>query len=334
MIDRKKVFSTIESVLERHGATALDTPDFELRETLRGKYGEDDKLIYDLADQGGELYSLRYDLTVPFARYVAMNKLTSFRRYQIAKVHRRFREFYQCDFDIAGLSTRMGPDFEVVKILTELLDELQIGDYEVEEKGLSLETAKKIGTYVTQRGPPRKLLEKLRKEASLLADKSSKEALEDLSILFEALEDLSILFEALEGSNCINRIVFDLSLARGLDYYTGVIFEAVCKGAEEIIRSTGTQVLVSVIADNKLAEAAKLASPLWAANIKTEFLVSKRRTKHFDYARKCGIPWMVIVDKTGLVTLKKIVEGGEEEYKDVPIDSFDNRLLQLFELAE
>lgn len=88
--------------------------------------------------QGGELCSLRYDLTVPFARYVAMNSLTSFKRYQIAKVYRRdnpskgrYREFYQCDFDIAGQFEKMGPDFEVVKILTELLDELNIGEYEV-----------------------------------------------------------------------------------------------------------------------------------------------------------------------------------------------------------
>lgn len=88
--------------------------------------------------QGGELCSLRYDLTVPFARFVAMNGLTSFKRYQIAKVYRRdnpskgrYREFYQCDFDIAGQFEKMGPDFEVIKILTELLDELDIGDYEV-----------------------------------------------------------------------------------------------------------------------------------------------------------------------------------------------------------
>lgn len=88
--------------------------------------------------QGGELCSLRYDLTVPFARYVAMNGLTSMKRYQIAKVYRRdnpskgrFREFYQCDLDIAGQYERMGPDFEIIKILTELLDELDIGDYEV-----------------------------------------------------------------------------------------------------------------------------------------------------------------------------------------------------------
>ncbi|OIV94122.1 hypothetical protein TanjilG_29222 [Lupinus angustifolius] len=118
MTIRKKAFSIIEGIFERHGATALDTPVFELRETLTGKYGEDSKLIYDLADQGRELLSLRYDLTVPFARFMAMNGLTSLKRYQIAKVYRRdnpskgrYREFYQCDFDIAGPSEKMGPDF-------------------------------------------------------------------------------------------------------------------------------------------------------------------------------------------------------------------------------
>lgn len=72
---------------------------------LTGKYGEDSKLIYDLADQGGEILSLRYDLTVPFARYLAMNKISTIKRYHIAKVYRRdnpamtkgrYREFFQC----------------------------------------------------------------------------------------------------------------------------------------------------------------------------------------------------------------------------------------------
>nr|KAJ0196602.1 hypothetical protein LSAT_V11C700366790 [Lactuca sativa] len=134
---REKAFAIIGNVFKRQGAMALDTPVFELRETLTGKYGEDSKLIYDLADQGGEICSLWYDLTVPFVRYVAMNGLTSFRRYQIAKVYRRdnpskarHREFYQCDFDIAGDET-IAADFEVVRILVELLDELNIGDYEL-----------------------------------------------------------------------------------------------------------------------------------------------------------------------------------------------------------
>jgi histidyl-tRNA synthetase len=91
---------------------------------------------------------------VPFARFVAMNGLTSFKRYQIAKVYRRdnpskgrYREFYQCDFDIAGQYEKMGPDFEIVKILTELLNELNIGDYEVVSFFLLLSVSVKSFTH-------------------------------------------------------------------------------------------------------------------------------------------------------------------------------------------
>ncbi|KAL3644492.1 hypothetical protein CASFOL_009672 [Castilleja foliolosa] len=384
MAVREKAFSIIVDVFKRHGATALDTPAFEMRETLMGKYGEDSKLIYDLADQGGDLCSLRYDLTVPFARYVAMNGLTSFKRYQTAKVYRRdnpskgqYREFYQCDFDIAGQFEKMGPDFEAIKILTELLDELDIGDYEVklnhrklldgmlalcgvpqekfrticssidkldkqtfeqvkkemvEEKGLTDETADKIGTFVKQRGSPVELLAKLKEEGSEFLTNS------EAAI---ALNELDILFKALAKSECIHRVVFDLSLARGLDYYTGVIYEAVFKGSTQVgsiaaggrydnligmfgtkqvpavgislgiervfaimeqlqkdknqeTRATETQVLVSILGDD-LSLAAELVSELWAAKIKAEFMVNKRVTKHIDRARGSKIPYMVIV---------------------------------------
>lgn len=104
---RSHIFKVIEQVFKSHGAVTIDTPVFELKEILSGKYGEDSKLIYDLQDQGGELTSLRYDLTVPFARFVAMNpsEYGNIKRYHIAKVYRRdqpamakgrFREFYQC----------------------------------------------------------------------------------------------------------------------------------------------------------------------------------------------------------------------------------------------
>lgn len=105
MVVREEVFKRITDCFKRHGGMAIDTPVCELKETLTGKYGEDAKLIYDLADQGGELLALRYDLTVPFARYLAQNKINSMKRYQIAKVYRRdnpsitkgrYREFYQC----------------------------------------------------------------------------------------------------------------------------------------------------------------------------------------------------------------------------------------------
>ncbi|XP_062179734.1 histidine--tRNA ligase, cytoplasmic-like [Phragmites australis] len=277
MAIRERAFSIITGVFKMHGATALDTPVFELRETLMGKYGEDSKLIYDLADQGGELCSLRYDLTVPFARYCAMNNISTLKRYQIAKVYRRdnpskgrYREFYQCDFDIAGVYEPMEPDFEVIKVLTELLDQLDIGTYEiklnhrklldgmleicgvppekfrtvcssidkldkqtfeqvkkelVDEKGISNETAEEIGNLVKTRGPPLEVLLELRKEGSKFMENKESVA---------ALNELEILFKALDKANATDKIVFDLSLARGLDYYTGVIYEAVFKGATQV----------------------------------------------------------------------------------------------------
>ena len=123
---REQVFAAIRRIFKRHGGVEIDTPVFELKEVLTGKYGEDSKLIYDLADQGGELLSLRYDLTVPFARFLAMNSVGNIKRYHIAKVYRRdqpqlnrgrFREFYQCDFDIAGNYSSMVPDAEVRYLL-------------------------------------------------------------------------------------------------------------------------------------------------------------------------------------------------------------------------
>ncbi|KAL7617957.1 hypothetical protein Lser_V15G01071 [Lactuca serriola] len=168
MVVREKAFAIVGNVFKRHGAMALDTPVFELRETLTGKYGEDSKLICNLADQGGEICSLRYDLTVPFARYVAMNGLTSLRRYQIAKVYRRdnpskarHREFYQCDFDIVGDET-IATDFEVVRILVELLDELNIGDYEYYCLYLSMGGSRKIrGVQNLETVRPHQLLEQM-----------------------------------------------------------------------------------------------------------------------------------------------------------------------------
>jgi len=134
MVLREKIFKTITDVFKRHGGITIDTPVFELKEILAGKYGEDSKLIYDLADQGGELCSLRYDLTVPFARYLAMNKdVTQIKRYHIAKVYRRdqpavkkgrMREFYQCDFDIAGVYDAMIPDAEIIRIINEVFEGL------------------------------------------------------------------------------------------------------------------------------------------------------------------------------------------------------------------
>ncbi|XP_071087508.1 histidine--tRNA ligase, cytoplasmic-like [Haliotis cracherodii] len=273
MAIREGVFNKIIKTFKRHGAETIDTPVFELKETLTGKYGEDSKLIYDLADQGGELLSLRYDLTVPFARYLAMNKISNIKRYHIAKVYRRdnpamtrgrYREFYQCDFDIAGQYDGMIPDAECIKIVVEILESLELGDFVVkvnhrklldgmfaacgvpddkfrticsavdkldktfwddvraemiDEKGLDAAAADKIGGYVRCSGGIDKINE-------LLKD----EALKGQKLAVQGLEDLKLLLQYCDLFGISHRVQFDLSLARGLDYYTGVIYEGVLKG--------------------------------------------------------------------------------------------------------
>ncbi|CAH1991326.1 unnamed protein product [Acanthoscelides obtectus] len=267
---RNSVLEKIISVFKKHGAETIDTPIFELKEVLTGKYGEDSKLIYDLKDQGGEILSLRYDLTVPFARYLAMNKITNIKRYHIAKVYRRdnpsisrgrYREFYQCDFDIAGAYDPMIPDAECVRIVFEILKVLEMpsfviklnhrklldGMFEacgvpatsfraicsavdkldkspweevrkemVEEKGLSEASADLIGEYVQLNGKA-DLVDKLLADDKLSKNKSAVEGLEAMKLLLKYCD--------LYGSS--DKVLFDLSLARGLDYYTGVIYEAV-----------------------------------------------------------------------------------------------------------
>ncbi|KAI3927276.1 hypothetical protein MKW92_033076 [Papaver armeniacum] len=385
---RDKALKIIEGVFKKHGATGLRTPVFELRETLMGKYGEDSKLVYDLADQGGERCSLRYDLTVPFARYVAMNGITSLKRYQIDPVYRRentskgrHREFYQCDFDIAGDQYEtMAPDFEVIKVLTELLDELNIGKYEIklshrklldgmlEICGVPPEKFRTIcssidkldkKSFEQKRGPPLELLSELKQDIQF----GSSLALKD------ALKDLEILFEALEQSECIHRVVFDLRLARGLDYYTGVIFEAIYLGSTQVgsiaaggrydnlvgmfcnrqvpavgvslgiervydimedqqqlekdgnqsIRATETEVLVSICEEGTLGQAANLVNKLWGANIKAEFMVHKKLTKHTDRAKKSRIPLMVIVgdqERSANQVIIKDMQSNKEDLVD------------------
>ncbi|XP_064222471.1 histidine--tRNA ligase, cytoplasmic isoform X2 [Aotus nancymaae] len=234
MAVREKVFDVIIRCFKRHGAEVIDTPVFELKETLTGKYGEDSKLIYDLKDQGGELLSLRYDLTVPFARYLAMNKLNNIKRYHIAKVYRRdnpamtrgrYREFYQCVNDrriLDGMFAICGvPDskFRTICSSVDKLDKMsweEVKNEMVGEKGLAPEVADRIGDYVQQHGGV-SLVEQLLQDPKLSQNKQALEGLRDLKLLFEYL--------ALFGID--DKISFDLSLARGLDYYTGVIYEAV-----------------------------------------------------------------------------------------------------------
>ncbi|KAK9462578.1 uncharacterized protein V1516DRAFT_620532 [Lipomyces oligophaga] len=286
MVLRSKIFDTITEVFKRHGGVTIDTPVFELREILAGKYGEDSKLIYDLKDQGGEICSLRYDLTVPFARFLAMNPtIQNIKRYHIAKVYRRdqpamtkgrMREFYQCDFDIAGVYENMIPDAEALAIAVEGLTAVGIDDFTIkvnhrkildgiftvcgvpeadvrkissavdkldklpweevkremtDDKGLDADVADKIGEYVKLRGST-ELLVKLRADEALMANESAKSGVSDMELLATYLEAFGVL----------SKISFDMSLARGLDYYTGIIYECVTSAsAPPLVSAASTE---------------------------------------------------------------------------------------------
>lgn len=293
---RKHIFKTISECFERHGAHPLDTPVCELRDILAGNYGEESKLIYNLEDQGGELLSLRYDLTVPFARYLGQNKIQAMTRYHIAKVYRRdnpsiakgrFREFYQCDIDFAGKYDVMMADSECLQILTEILDGVKLPhDYSIKinhrsilngifcvagvpaekfkpicsaidkldkatwaevkqemcnEKGLDEKVADIIGTYVSKSGD-QSLIDEL-----LASDLGNNDDIK------KGLSELKTLYTYASQMGIDNKLKFDMSLARGLDYYTGLIFEAVICGDVEVgsVAAGGRyDDLVSTLLDN------------------------------------------------------------------------------------
>lgn len=274
---REDIMKTIGRIFRSHGARSLDTPVCELTETLTNKYGEDSKLIYDLKDQGGEQLSLRYDLTVPFARFLAQNKIQAISRYHIGKVYRRdnpsitkgrFREFFQCDIDFAGKFDTMMADAKCLKILCEILDQFKLpykfcikinhrlvlsGMFQVcgvpadkfkticssidkldkmpwddvkqemcKIKGLDEIVADRIHYYVNKAGSLSLIDELLCGDIGKNADAK------------KGLEELKTLYKHTDLMNVSENIRFDLSLARGLDYYTGLIFEAVVDGDVEV----------------------------------------------------------------------------------------------------
>ncbi|KAG1726145.1 hypothetical protein EDB19DRAFT_1753239 [Suillus lakei] len=275
MFCREHVERIVKDVFTSYGGSALDTPVFERKDVLAGKYGEDQKLIFDLMDQGGEQLALRYDHTVPLARYLAMAGATvQAKIWQVGKVYRRdnpvmskgrMREFSQADLDITGAWDPMIPDAEIISLLCTILTRLDVGEFTVklnhrkildgifevcgvpqdkirsissavdkldklpwlevkkemtEEKGLSSDVADKIGEYVKHKGGP-SLLELLKADATLMANPSAKQGISDMNILFTLLRAYKVL----------DKISFDMSLARGLDYYTGIIYEAIVEAS-------------------------------------------------------------------------------------------------------
>lgn len=281
MIIRNEMMEIIRNNFTTAGTQQIETPVFELQQVLQSNYGEDEKLIFSLAKETGEDLCLRYDLTVPLARYVAMNRKTisnPFKAARMGRVYRRdtprmtkgrMREFWQCDLDIVRTGTPSNSldlildDAEVVAMVCRTLNALLTKDLgenafvvrvnnrklldailqqcsvppektseissaidkmdkhewayikeEMVEKGLTGDQADKIKPYVEIKGSPSEVLAKL---GAIQFDSPKAK---------EAMEELTTLCDILQAYDVERFIQFDMSMVRGLSYYTGVILEA------------------------------------------------------------------------------------------------------------
>jgi histidyl-tRNA synthetase len=295
MSKRQFIFKIIQAVFKKFGFQPLETPSLENLSVLTGKYGEEgDQLLYKILDSGDYLKKtsiedytqgfstllpkisskgLRYDLTIPFARYVAMNRheLTfPFKRYQMQPVWRadrpqkgRYREFFQCDADVVGTSSLIC-EAEIVAMTNEVFDSLGINDFSIQinhrkilagiaealgeldkqsDLAVSLDKLTKIGEEkvlleLSKKGFDSEQLNKLK---PVLGWKGNWNALKgtlqnflkDSEVGITGMNEVSTIFDH-ASKLAINKtnLVFNGSLARGLTYYTGAIFEVSVNNAQ------------------------------------------------------------------------------------------------------
>lgn len=247
---RQYVINTLRRVFESYGFEPLETPALEYEEILLGKYGtEGDKLMYRFEDNGGRKVALRYDQTVPLARVVAQYDQipTPFKRYQIQPVWRaentqkgKFREFLQCDIDTVGMKS-LYADAEIIACAVKGLESLGFKGFKVlindRQTFKDLATKNAIVQNVSQVIRSIDKLKKIGREGvlgeliqtglstsqatAILQTIESQKPTPALETIFTALQDLGVTKEKYE---------FSPTLARGLDYYTGMIFEVEVQG--------------------------------------------------------------------------------------------------------
>lgn len=287
MANRNYIFETIKNVFQLYGYQQIETPAMENLTTLMGKYGEEgDKLLFKILNSGDYLAGiqeealteknsaritnkisekgLRYDLTVPFARFVVQNreKITfPFKRYQIQPVWRadrpqkgRYREFYQCDVDVVGSDSLLN-ELELIQIIDEVYRRLKISviikvnnrkilsgiaeiigeadkitDITVAIDKMDKIGLEKVNEEIASKGISLSAINKLQPILKLNGSNTEKtaqlrEVLAGSEIGLKGVEELETIFSLCEKMHIATKIELDLTLARGLNYYTGAIFE-------------------------------------------------------------------------------------------------------------
>lgn len=287
MVKRNYIFDTIKSVYALYGFSQIETPSMELLSTLMGKYGDEgDRLLFKILNSGNFLSGLvaedfagegdnrlaarlcekglRYDLTVPFARYVVQHRAElclPFRRYQIQPVWRadrpqkgRYREFYQCDADVVGSDSLLN-EVELLQIVDSVFDRFGVrvviklnnrkvltGIAEVlgaadklTDITVAMDKLDKIGldnvnAELAEAGVGAEAIERL--QPIILLSGCNDEKLASMRLLLASseigmrgIDECEYVLSLLRGLGLRNEVLFDLTLARGLNYYTGCIFE-------------------------------------------------------------------------------------------------------------
>jgi histidyl-tRNA synthetase len=392
MIPRERLMETARRVYRSYGFVPIDTPALEFTEILLGKGGaETDKQLFRFTDQGGRDVAMRFDLTVPFARFAAQHigQLgTPFKRYHIATVWRgeapqrgRYREFVQCDFDTIG-TTANAADIEVVLVIHDLLRALGFERFRIHVNnrrvlnGLLEEMA-----MADKTGPLLRALDKLPKigreavveemraaagvsteQAGRVLDLAglegtNEEVLSGLSARFgsnpKAADGIARLRElvrvASESGVPPNCLQIDLSIARGLDYYTGTVYEtfltdlptigSVCSGGrydnlaslytKQVLPGVGASLgldrLLAAMEELKLLDATSTAAPVLVVQFSADYLGTYQRTARalraagvgtevFPDAKKIG-QQLAYADKRGFRLA--LVAGPDEMTKGV-----------------
>ena len=230
---RREIISKLANVLESYDFVPLETPTIEFAETLTGKYGEEEKLIYQFEDRGGRKVALRYDLTVPLARYVANNLGVlnpTFARYQVGQIFRgenpqkgRYRESTQFDFDIVGVKS---PEIDAQIVAAAIEGYRKIG---FDKAMLMINDRANFGKLSPE---DIRTIDKIYKVGKENTPKNLLEFVEKTKPTENLLEIFGLLktkYSLEEGRD----FLFDPTLARGHDYYTGIIFEMKPTGKPE-----------------------------------------------------------------------------------------------------
>ncbi len=294
MARRNFIFDTVKGVFKLYGFQQIETPAMENLSTLTGKYGEEgDKLLFKILNSGdflskaneGDLLAknsnkttfqisekgLRYDLTVPFARYVVQYQSEinfPFRRFQIQPVWRadrpqkgRYREFYQCDVDIIGSNSLLN-EYELIQIVDRIFSQLgisvtiklnnrkvlagiaetigesdRITDITIAIDKLDKIGLEKVNEELREKGVSEEAIRKLEPILTLSGNNEEKlsrieQVIKGSGTGLKGIEELKTIFNYLKSGNVATVIDLDLTLARGLNYYTGAIFEVKANDAQ------------------------------------------------------------------------------------------------------